>query len=73
MNPQTIVLVIKLLDLLIAGVAVSTAGVAKVRALVAEGRDPTPEETAALLAQIEDARRRLHSDGPDGTVGGVAV
>ena len=66
-------LVLKALDLLIATVAIVPAGVAQVRQLVAEGRDPTPEEWAALDAQLEAARRRLHTDGPDELVGGAPV
>lgn len=76
MSPQALLLVGKALDLLIAGLAVVPAGVDEVRRMVAEGRDPTPEEFAALDAQLANARRALHHDGPDilpGPLEGVPV
>lgn len=73
MNPSTAILVGKLLDLLIAGIVIAPAGIDRIRTMVREGRDPTIEEWAALDAQLEEARRRLHADGPSGTLDGVPV
>lgn len=73
MNPATVILLGHVLDLLIAGVSVSVKTLSKTRTLVQEGRDPTSEEWSALDAELDDARRRLHSDGPDGAINGVPV
>lgn len=73
MNTQTAILVTRLLDLLISGAVVGAETMARTQVLVQEGRDPTPEEWAALDAELADARRRLHADGPDGTIDGVSV
>jgi len=66
MSDNTMLLVLRMIDLLALGVGLApeirtrfdeTNG--RIRALVAEGRDPTPEEWSALDAETEDLFRRL--------------
>lgn len=61
---QATVTLLNLLALLQAGIDVSAAAsqmYAKMQAIQAEGRDPTPEEWDELNARIEDLRKELHA------------
>jgi chloramphenicol 3-O-phosphotransferase len=69
MTPNTILLIIELIDLAAIAVSKGPAVIAAfernrdaIRAMVAEGRDPTADEIAALRAEIADLRTRLHDD-----------
>lgn len=73
MSPATLLLIGKAIDLLIAGLTVVPAGVTEVRRMVAEGRDPTPAEFAALDALLDAQRQALHHDGPEAPTGPVPV
>ena len=69
MTPNTILLIIELIDLAAIAVSKGPTVIAAfehhrdaIRAMVAEGRDPTADEIATLRAEIADLRSRLHDD-----------
>lgn len=68
MNPGTIELILKLIDFAVLAAKLAPAVQAqyaetraKVDAMVAEGRDPTPEELAELTNGIDELRGKLHN------------
>lgn len=68
MNPQTILLILKAMDLVVAGVQLVGESKARynrlsglIRTLVEEERDPTEEEFAALMAESDAATARIEA------------
>jgi hypothetical protein len=66
MSPSSALLIIRLIDLLALGMTVAPEIMArysalrdKVRQMVEEGRDPTPEEWAAMDAETSDLLGKL--------------
>lgn len=67
MSQAQALLLLKLLDLAIAGISAAPDVIARVRqgrskleAMIQEGRDPTPDEMAEIDADIAGLRERLH-------------
>ena len=66
MGPETILLIIKLIDLVATGLALIPEireryekGSAKLRAILEEGREPTPAEFAELLAETDELTQAI--------------
>ncbi len=66
MNPQTLLLVLRLIDLAATGLALVPEirarydqSSARLRAIIEEGREPTPAEFDELLAESDDLTRQL--------------
>lgn len=66
MSPELVLLIMKGLDLVAAAMEGSAEWKStydrlsdNVKAMVAEGRDPTPEEFASLMAESDDATQRI--------------
>ncbi len=66
MGPETILLIIKLIDLVATGLALIPEvraryeeGSAKLRAILEEGREPTPEEFLELLAESDQLTQAI--------------
>lgn len=66
MNPRTAQLILRLLDMIALGASLAPEIMAryrdtsaKVRTMVEEGRDPSPEEWAELDAETEDLFRQI--------------
>ncbi len=68
MNPRTAQLILRLLDMIALGASLAPEIMAryrdtsaKVRTMVEEGRDPSPEEWAELDAETEDLFRKIQN------------
>ncbi len=68
MNPQTALMILRMVDLLAAGLQLApeiraryAATSAKVKKMVTEGREPTPEEWAALDAETDDLLAQINA------------
>ncbi len=66
MNPRTAQLILRLLDMIALGASLAPEIMAryrdtsaKVRTMVEEGRDPTPDEWADLDAETDDLFRQI--------------
>ena len=67
MGPGTIMMIVKLLEVMSLGLTVGPqiagqikGNLSKLRTMVEEGRDPTPEEWAEIDKDIESLRSALH-------------